>query len=112
MRALLLGSTLLALLQGLSAAGAPAGEVVKVSIGDLAFAPAELTVHVGDTIEWDNADFVDHTATAKDGDWDVAIAAGKTGRVELHRAGTIAYYCRFHPNMTGTIKVLAAEQPQ
>jgi plastocyanin len=32
--------------------------------------------------------------------------------VELHGAGTIAYYCRFHPNMTGTIKVLAAEQPQ
>ena len=112
MRALLLGSTLLALLESLSAAGATAGEVVKVSIGDLTFAPAELTVHVGDTVEWDNADFVDHTATAKDGDWDVAIAAGKTGRVELNRTGTIAYYCRFHPNMTGTIKVLTTEQPQ
>lgn len=112
MRALLLGSTLLALLQGLSAAGAPAGEVVKVSVGDLVFAPAEITVHVGDTVEWDNADFVEHTATAKDGDWDVAIAAGETGRVELHRAGTIAYYCRFHPHMTGTIKVVAVEQPR
>ena len=72
MRALLLCSTLLALMQGFLAASALAGEVVKVSIGDLAFAPANITVHVGDTIEWDNTDFVDHTATAKNGDWDVA----------------------------------------
>ena len=112
MRALLPGSTLLALLQGWLAASPLAGEVVKVPISDLVFSPAEVTVHVGDTVEWDNADFVDHTATAKDGDWDVAIAAGKTGRVELNRTGTIAYYCRFHPNMTGTIKVLTTEQPQ
>jgi plastocyanin len=111
MRALLLGSILLAL-HGFPAPGALAGEAVKVSIGDLAFTPAEITVHVGDTVEWGNADFVDHTATAKDGAWDVAIAAGKTGRVELQHAGSIAYYCRFHPNMTGTIKVLAAEQPR
>jgi plastocyanin len=89
-----------------------ASEVVKLSIGDLAFKPAEVTVHVGDTVEWDNADFVDHTATAKSGDWDVAIAAGRTGRVKINRPGTIAYYCRFHPTMTGTIKVVATEQPR
>ena len=68
MRALLLCSTLLGLMQGFLAVGALAGEVVKVSIGDLAFAPANITVRVGDTIEWNNTDFVDHTATAKNGD--------------------------------------------
>jgi len=112
MRALLVGSTLLTFLQGSSASGALAGEVVKVSIDGLAFAPTEVTVHVGDTVEWDNADFVEHTATAKGGDMDVAIPAGKSGRVELSHPGTIAYYCRFHPNMTGTIKVLNADQPR
>jgi plastocyanin len=112
MRALLLCSTLLGLMQGFLAVGALAGEVVKVSIGDLAFAPANITVRVGDTIEWNNTDLVDHTATAKNGDWGVDIAAGKSGRMELHRAGTIAYYCRFHPHMTGMINVVAAEQPQ
>lgn len=89
-----------------------AGEVVKVSIGDLAFKPPDVTVHVGDKIEWVNGDFVDHTATAKSGNMDVAIPAGKSGHVELSHPGTIAYYCRFHPNMTGTIKVLDADQPR
>jgi plastocyanin len=112
MRALLPGSTLLALLQGWLAASPLAGEVVKVPISDLVFSPAEVTVHVGDTVEWDNADFVDHTATATNGDWDVAIAGGKSGSVQLSRAGTLSYYCRFHPNMTGTIKVLDADQPR
>jgi len=91
MRALLVGSTLLTFLQGSSASGALAGEVVNVSIDGLAFAPTEVTVHVGDTVEWDNADFVEHTATAKGGDMDVAIPAGKSGRVELSHPGTIAY---------------------
>jgi plastocyanin len=31
---------------------------------DLVFNPADITVRVGDTIEWANADFIDHTATA------------------------------------------------
>jgi plastocyanin len=89
-----------------------AGEVVKVPIGDLAFKPPDVTVHVGDTVEWVNGDYVDHTATSKSGNMDVAIPAGKSGRVELSHPGTIAYYCRFHPNMTGTIKVLDADQPR
>ena len=89
-----------------------ASEVVKVSIGDLAFKPADVTVHVGDRVEWVNGDFVDHTATATSGDWDMEIPAGASAAVELTKAGTIDYFCRFHPNMTGTIKVLAAEQPR
>ena len=79
------------------------------AVSDLAFAPSEITVRVGDIVEWANADFVDHTATAKSGDWDVLIPAGKSGRVELSRAGTVLYYCRFHPGMTGTIHVVAAD---
>lgn len=82
-----------------------AGEVVRVTINDLAFSPAEVRAKVGDTIEWVNGDFVDHTATAKDGTWDVAIAAGKSAQLPLSRAGTFAYYCKVHPGMTGTIHV-------
>jgi plastocyanin len=93
-------------------ASAFAGEVVKVSIGDLAFKPRDVTVHVGDKVEWVNGDYVDHTATDTSGNMDVAIPAGKSSRVELSHPGTIAYYCRFHPHMTGTIKVLDANQPR
>ncbi|CAN1721654.1 Amicyanin-alpha [Hyphomicrobium sp. 1Nfss2.1] len=89
----------------LLAAPSSAGEIVRVTIKDLAFSPARTTVKVGDTIEWANGDFVDHTATDKGGAWDLAIAAGKTARLPITTAGTFAYYCKFHPGMTGRIDV-------
>lgn len=85
---------------------APAvAETVRVEVKLLAFNPSQLSAHVGDTIEWNNADFLAHTATAKNHDWDVQLPAGKTARLMLKKAGTVAYFCRFHPNMTGTITV-------
>jgi plastocyanin len=89
----------------LLAAPSAARKVVRVAINDLAFSPPEVTAKVGDTIEWANGDFVDHTATDKGGAWDVAIAAGKTAQLPLTTAGTFAYYCKFHPGMTGSIHV-------
>jgi plastocyanin len=84
-----------------------AGEVAKIKIGNLAFTPAEITLRVGDTVEWVNDDFIDHTATANDGDWDVTVLAGKSARLQLTAAGTFEYFCRFHPNMTAAIHVSA-----
>ncbi len=78
-----------------------------MKISDLVFLPAEVSVKVGDSIEWVNGDFVDHTATAKDSAWDVAIPAGKSAQLKLTQAGTFAYYCKIHPGMTGTIHVNA-----
>ena len=44
---------------------APAhAETINVTIENLVFTPAEITAKVGDTIVWDNKDFVTHTATA------------------------------------------------
>ena len=88
-----------------SAASALAGETVDVKISDLAFSPVEITAKVGDIVRWINGDFVDHTATGKDGGWDVMIEAGKQGELPLTRAGTLDYFCRFHPGMTGKITV-------
>jgi|SRR5579872_1987241 len=92
----------------LMAAAIPASaETIRVEVKDLAFSPAQVTAHVGDTVEWANADFIAHTATAKNHDWDVSLPASKTGKVVLKKAGTVAYFCRFHPNMTGQITVEA-----
>lgn len=82
-----------------------AAEVIKVEIAKLAFAPAEITAHVGDTVEWTNHDFIDHTATARSGEFDLTIARNKSAQTVLKRAGSIDYYCRFHPNMKGRIAV-------
>jgi len=80
-------------------------ETIQVKMEKLGFLPAEMTAHVGDTIEWVNSDFVAHTATARDGSWDVLIPVNAKKTVVLKAEGTVEYYCKFHPNMTGRILV-------
>jgi plastocyanin len=87
------------------ALGMARAEVVQIRIEKLSFVPAQVTAHVGDTIEWVNADFLAHTATARNGAWDVPIPAHATKQLTLNAEGTFDYYCRFHPNMTGSIVV-------
>jgi plastocyanin len=82
-----------------------AGQVHRVAMKDVGFEPKEIRVHVGDVVEWANADMFAHTATAKDKAWDVNVLPGKSGRVTLKSAGAVSYICRYHPNMTGTITV-------
>ena len=86
-----------------SASAGAAPKVYQITIDRVTFADAPTGIKVGDTIEWFNKDIVDHTATAKTGAWDVTIPTQKKVRVVLKKAGTVDYYCRFHPNMTGQI---------
>jgi plastocyanin len=72
---------------------------------NLVIAPAEVTAKVGDTIEWVNKDVFAHTATARNGDWDVTLPPKKTATLILKKAGTIDYYCRFHPNMKARLTI-------
>jgi plastocyanin len=83
--------------------GSAHAAVIQIKIENLAFTPAQVSAQMGDTIEWTNADFVAHTATARDGAWDVMLPPNATRSVVLKTAGTID--CRLHPNMTGQITV-------
>jgi plastocyanin len=77
-----------------------------VTIQNFAFGPASLSVAVGSTVTWTNGDSTAHTATADDGSFDSkSIAAGGTFSQTFDTAGTFAYHCSIHPNMTGTIEV-------
>jgi plastocyanin len=78
---------------------------IQISIENMAFASAKTPAKVGDSIDWINKDIVAHTATARNGDFDVTIPPKKTVTVVLKKAGTIDYYCRFHPNMKATLVV-------
>ena len=95
---------ILALAFGLMAVPAHA-ETIQIVIENLAFAPTEASVKVGDTIEWVNKDVFAHTATARNGDFDVNQPPKKTVTSVLNKAGTVEYYCRFHPNMKATLTV-------
>jgi plastocyanin len=90
-----------------AAASPAAAAVVKIEIKGIAFPPAKATAKVGDTVEWTNKDFVAHTATARDKSFDVNLPPAKSGRTVLKKPGKIAYYCRYHPNMTAEIDVSA-----
>ena len=78
---------------------------IQIVMQDLVFAPAEVSAKVGDTIEWVNKDVFAHTATARNGDFDVNLPPKKTVTSVLNKAGTVEYYCRFHPNMKGVLKI-------
>jgi plastocyanin len=78
---------------------------VQISMENLVISPAEASAKVGDIIEWINKDIFAHTATARNGDWDVTIPPKKTVTSVLGKAGTIEYYCRFHPNMKATLVI-------
>ena len=70
---------------------------VQITMEDLVISPAEASAKVGDTIEWINKDIFAHTATARNGDWDVTMPPKKTVTSVLNKAGTIEYYCRSIP---------------
>jgi plastocyanin len=78
---------------------------LQVVMENLVVSPAEATAKVGDTIEWINKDIFAHTATARNGDFDVTMPPKKTVTSVLKKAGTVEYYCRFHPNMKAVLTV-------
>lgn len=81
--------------------------VLTLEMRDMAFGKPPEGLHVGDAIEWINADIFQHTATAKDGSFDVDLAPKAKARTVLTKAGTVAFYCRYHPGMTGVLTVAA-----
>lgn len=101
-RTFFLGLAALPLMAG-SGRAAPRTHVIEIS--GMAFGPAPSGIHAGDTILWRNKDLVPHTATARDGAFDVSLAPGAEGSVMVGKAGSVAYFCRFHPMMTGTLTI-------
>ncbi len=78
---------------------------IQITMENLVISPAETSAKVGDTIEWINKDVLAHTATAQDHEWEVMLPSKKSGSLVLKKAGTIDYYCRFHPNMKAKLTV-------
>ena len=96
----------------LSLASPVAAASHSIAITDSAFGTAVLTVQVGDTVTWTNADDRPHTVTSQDGAFDSGnVDEGATFSFTFTEAGTYAYLCEYHPDMTGTIVVETAAAP-
>jgi len=91
---------------------APSGSAArseKVEIVEFAYQPDPVVVAVGGKVTWQNEDSAPHTATADDGSFDTGtLEEGKLKSETFKEAGSYPYICSIHPDMTGTVEVVAA----
>ena len=87
-----------------ASSGAAAAEF-EIAIAKMKFGPAPAELKVGDVIVWQNDDMFRHTATARDGSFDVDLPPKTEVRMTISKAGVADYYCRFHPAMVGKLDV-------
>ncbi len=89
-----------------------AAAVNAVTVGDNFFAPQAITIPAGTAVEWKNSGELPHTSTSSSGvspKWDSGfLTSGQTYSQVFDAAGTFAYRCLVHPDMTGTLVVEAA----
>ena len=83
-----------------------------VTIFDDGFAPAALTVNVGDTVTWTNTGEDPHTVTADNGAFNSGrLDPGASFTFTFTTAGSFGYRCDFHSDMTAQVTVQAAAAP-
>ncbi|HEV2747028.1 MAG TPA: cupredoxin domain-containing protein [Allosphingosinicella sp.] len=107
MRKLLIAAALLlpplVPLASASEAGAAQPRIHTVVMANMRFGPIPAGIKAGDVIVWVNRDVVPHTATSREGGFDVDLPARQSRRMTVTRAGTFAFFCRYHPGMRGTL---------
>ena len=91
----------------------PAGTSVPgCEVDNACFEPADITVNVGDTVEWLNVDTAAHTVTSgnlADGVSDIfdsgLIIADASFLATFDDVGSYDYFCVVHPWMAGSVTV-------
>jgi plastocyanin len=82
-------------------------ETEFVTMQQSAFAPAQISALVGDTVYWRNGSLRDHTILAADGSFGALghVVPGGAYSASFNNPGAFAYYCAIHPGMTGEVDV-------
>jgi plastocyanin len=96
---------LVALAAALAAPAAASAQSQPVVMQQAAFAPAQISVLVGDTVAWRNTSFRDHTVSARDDSFGSPghVSPGGGYSFQFARAGNFPYVCHLHPFMTGEV---------
>jgi plastocyanin len=101
----------LALMMGTE--GTARAATVNVDVDDNFYAPATITINVGDTVQWNFIGELPHTVSASDASFDSGgpQTAG-TFSFTFNTAGTFNYLCGVHGQaMSGSVVVQQQEQP-
>lgn len=93
----------------------PGRNQVIVTIQNYSYRPSVVRLRQDGRVTWVNQDSVAHTATAPlpgqvttEGAWDLVMQPGQSASRRFMIPGRYAYYCRFHPQMRGTVVVEAS----
>lgn len=86
------------------------GVVDTVTISNMAFHPAELSVNKGDTVVWVNEDIVPHDVSTFPGnEWSSdTLSMGQTWMKVIVQ--DFDYFCNIHPTMKGKIVLKKRDQ--
>ena len=90
--------------------GQASAATYRVTMQGYAFAPATLTVPAGSTVTWTNQDTAPHDVKTTSGPVQIhspMLDKGESWSFTFTTAGSYAYYCTVHPNMTAGITVQA-----
>jgi plastocyanin len=82
----------------------------EIWIQNNTFRPASITIVAGTTLTWVNKDNVTHTVTSGSGSPSGVFDSGNLARDQsfsftFETTDTYNYYCKLHPNMTGSVTV-------
>ena len=77
-----------------------------VVIDKMKFGPVPAELRPGDTITWQNDDIFHHSATARDESFDVDLPAKNSVKMVVGDAGSVEFFCKFHPGMKGVLVIV------
>jgi plastocyanin len=84
----------------------PSAATAGVKIDNFVFGPQTITVPVGTTVTWTNADDIPHTSVSTEGVFKSKVLdTDEKFSYTFTKAGTYPYYCTIHPKMTGKVVV-------
>jgi len=92
-------------LASLAFGGAAEAADYTIVLDKMKFGPVPAELHPGDVITWQNDDIFRHSATARDKSFDVDLPAKSAVKMVIGAAGTVEFFCKFHPGMKGTLVI-------
>lgn len=95
-----------AVLLALAVAASAGADTKTVQVTKNGFTPTSVTVTIGDTVTWHNADTVNHQVVANDGSFaSPVLKAGDTYSFTFQKAAKVRYHDSFKTTHTGTVTV-------